>query len=136
MVEQKNYIYYPARCQERAVAYPETQWMNPMDESQFKTLRDLAKDATLSQRDLSKRLGLSLGSVNYLVNALVKKGYIKTKRFKNSKNKIGYRYILTPKGIRVKLRQTYSFLQKKLDEFDRLKHEIETLKQETDSAEN
>ncbi len=102
-----------------------------MDESQFKTLRELAKEGTLSQRDLSKKMGLSLGRANYLVNALIEKGYIKARRFKNAKNKIGYMYILTPKGISVKLVQTYSFLQKKLDEFDRLKEEIETLKQET-----
>jgi len=104
-----------------------------MNESQFKTLRELAKDGTLSQRDLSKRIGLSLGRVNYLVNALIEKGYIKARRFKNAKNKIAYMYLLTPKGINVRLRQTYNFLQKKLDEFDKLKHEIETLKQETES---
>jgi len=102
-----------------------------MDESQFKTLRELAKDGTLSQRDLSKRMGLSLGMVNYLVNALLEKGYIKAKRFKNSRNKIGYMYILTPKGISEKVRQTYIFLHRKLEEFDRLKQEIEALRQET-----
>ena len=101
-----------------------------MDESQFKTLRELAKDGTLSQRDLSKRIGLSLGRVNYLVNALIKKGYIKTQRFKNSRNKIGYMYILTPRGISEKIKQTYNFLQRKLEEYDRLKKEIETLRQE------
>ena len=102
-----------------------------MDESQFKTLRELAKDGTLSQRDLSKRMGLSLGRVNYLVNALLEKGYIKAKRFKNSRNKIGYMYILTPKGISEKVRQTYIFLHRKLEEFDRLKQEIEALRRET-----
>lgn len=101
-----------------------------MDEQQFKTLRELSKDATLSQRALSKKMGLSLGRVNYFVNALLEKGYIKVNRFKNSKNKIGYMYILTPKGINVKIKQTYAFLQKKLDEFDKLKHEIETLRKE------
>jgi EPS-associated MarR family transcriptional regulator len=101
-----------------------------MDESQFKTLRELAKDGTLSQRDLSKRMGLSLGRVNYLVNALLEKGYIKAKRFKNSRKKIGYMYILTPKGVSEKITQTYKFLHRKLDEFERLKHEIETLRQE------
>ncbi len=104
-----------------------------MDESQFKTLRELAKDGTLSQRDLSKKMGLSLGRANYLVNALIEKGYIKARRFKNAKNKIAYMYILTPKGINVKLKQTYNFLERKLDEFDKLKQEIDTLKQETES---
>lgn len=103
-----------------------------MDESQFKTLRELSKDGTLSQRDLSKRMGVSLGRVNYIVNALLKKGYIKAKRFKNSRNKIGYMYIMTPKGVSTKVAQTYNFLQRKIDEFDRLKQEIETLRNETE----
>jgi EPS-associated MarR family transcriptional regulator len=101
-----------------------------MDESQFKTLRELAKDGTLSQRDLSKKMGLSLGRVNYLVNALLQKGYIKARRFKNSRNKIGYMYILTPKGVSAKITQTYHFLQRKLEEYDKLKEEIEILRQE------
>lgn len=103
-----------------------------MDEHSFKTLRELANDGTLSQRDLSKRMGLSLGRVNYLVNALLEKGYIKANRFKNSRNKIAYMYVLTPKGISAKVTQTYNFLQRKLDEFDRLKQEIEMLRQEAD----
>lgn len=107
-----------------------------MHESQFKALRELAKDGTLSQRDLSKKMGLSLGRVNYLVNALLSKGYLKAKRFKNSKNKTGYMYIVTPKGIKTKVSQTYGFLTRKLDEFERLKQEIEVLKRETgDEAE-
>lgn len=103
-----------------------------MNELQFKTLRELAKDGTLSQRDLSRRMGLSLGRVNYLVNALLKAGYIKADRFKNSKHKIAYMYALTPKGISVKVAQTYHFLQRKLDEYHRLREEIETLKEESD----
>ena len=101
-----------------------------MDESQFNALRELAKDGKLSQRDLSKKMGLSLGKVNYLVNALVKKGYIKAQRFKNSRNKIGYMYILAPKGINQKITQTYYFLQRKIEEFDTLKEEIEALRAE------
>jgi EPS-associated MarR family transcriptional regulator len=101
-----------------------------MDESQFKTLRELAKDGTLSQRDLSRKMGLSLGRVNYLINALLKKGYIKAERFKNSKKKIGYMYIITPKGMSEKFQQTQSFLQRKTLEYERLKIEIESLKKE------
>jgi EPS-associated MarR family transcriptional regulator len=103
-----------------------------MNESQFKTLRELSKDGKLSQRELSKKMGLSLGRVNYLVNALLEKGYIKANRFKNSKNKIAYMYILTPKGISARISLTYNFLQRKLDEFEKLKHEIEMLRKETD----
>jgi EPS-associated MarR family transcriptional regulator len=103
-----------------------------MDECQFKTLRELAKDGTLSQRDLSRKMGLSLGRVNWLVNELLKAGYIRASRFKNSKNKIAYMYVLTPKGMSARLSQTYHFLQRKLDEYHRLKDEIETLRQETE----
>ena len=102
-----------------------------MDESQFKTLRELSKDGTLSQRDLSRKMGLSLGRVNYLVNSLLKKGYLKARRFKNSRNKIGYMYIITPKGVSTKMTQTYNFLQRKTEEFEMLRREIEMLRQET-----
>ena len=103
-----------------------------MDENRFNVLRELARDGTLSQRDLSKRMGLSLGRVNYVVNALLEEGYIKASRFKNSKNKIAYMYVLTPKGMSAKVTQSYNFLQIKLEEFNRLRHEIEVLRQETD----
>ncbi|MEJ2683154.1 MAG: MarR family EPS-associated transcriptional regulator [Candidatus Sulfobium sp.] len=103
-----------------------------MDESHFKTLRELAKDGTISQRELSRRMGLSLGRVNYLVNSLLRQGYIKAKRFKNSKKKIGYMYVVTPKGISTKVAQTYHFLQRKLDEFEDLKREIEALRKESE----
>ncbi len=102
-----------------------------MDETHFNTLRELARDGSLSQRELSRKMGLSLGRVNYVVNALLKKGYIKARRFKNSKNKSAYMYVLTPKGMSTKFTQTYGFLQRKLDEFEKLKKEIETLRRET-----
>ncbi len=102
-----------------------------MTESQFKTLRELSKDSTLSQRDLSQKMGLSLGRVNYIVNALVEKGYIKAERFKNSKNKMGYMYTITPKGLRERLIQTQAFLQQKTAEYEQLRQEIEKLKEET-----
>lgn len=101
-----------------------------MDESQFKTLRELAKDGTLSQRDLSRKMGLSLGRVNYLINALLEKGYIKAERFKNSKKKIGYMYVITPKGVSEKFQQTQRFLVRKTEEYERLKREIESLRRE------
>jgi EPS-associated MarR family transcriptional regulator len=103
-----------------------------MDESQFKTLRELAKDGTLSQRDLARKMGLSLGRVNYVVNALLEKGYLKAKRFKNSRNKMGYMYIVTPKGLSTRMTRTYDFLQRKLLEFERLKGEIEVLRKEAE----
>jgi len=106
-----------------------------MDESQFKTLRELAKDGTLSQRDLSRKMGLSLGRVNYVINALLEQGYINAERFKNSKNKMGYMYKLTPKGVSEKIQQTQTFLSRKSDEFEKLRSEIEYLRQEVKGLE-
>ena len=77
-----------------------------MDESHFKTLKALANNSELSQRDLSEMLGLSLGRINYIINSLIKSGHITAKRFLNSKRKIAYMYILTPKGVRHKIEQT------------------------------
>jgi EPS-associated MarR family transcriptional regulator len=101
-----------------------------MNETQFKTLRELSIEGAISQRDLSKRIGLSLGNINYCVKALIDKGYVKAKRFKNSNHKMGYIYILTPKGIHEKVRQTQFFLKKKVEEYERLEREIEELQRE------
>jgi EPS-associated MarR family transcriptional regulator len=99
-----------------------------MNESQFKTLRELSSEGAITQRELSRRLGLSLGSINYIIRALMEKGYIKAQRFKNSNNKLGYIYILTPEGMKQKLRQTHIFMKRKLEEYEQLKQEVEIFK--------
>ena len=101
-----------------------------MDEHHLKSLKELCRDSALSQRDLSKRLGLSLGRVNYVLNALLDKGLVKAERFKNSKNKLAYMYILTPEGIKEKLELTYHFMQRKKKECNSLGIEIEELRRE------
>lgn len=101
-----------------------------MNEAEFKTLRELSAEGTVSQRDLSKKVGLSLGSVNYIMKELIKKGYVKTQRFKNSHNKAAYIYVLTPQGINARVKQTQYFLQIKMNEYERLQKEIEELKKE------
>jgi EPS-associated MarR family transcriptional regulator len=99
-----------------------------MNEAEFKTLRELSLEGTVSQRDLSKKVGLSLGSVNYIMKELIKRGYVKTQRFKNSHNKAAYIYVLTPEGINVRIKQTQYFLQVKMEEYEKLKREIDELK--------
>ena len=107
-----------------------------MKEAQFRTLRELSTESEISQRDLSKRIGLSLGTVNYILQELIKKGYVKAQRFKNSNHKAAYIYVLTPKGINERVRQTQYFLQVKLEEYERLQKEIEELKRENIMADD
>ena len=84
----------------------------------------------MSQRDLSRELGVSLGKVNYCLRALIEKGLIKTNNFKNSQHKQAYAYLLTPRGISEKTHATVHFLKRKVSEYEALRQEIENLKRE------
>lgn len=95
-------------------------------------LKTLADNPDLSQRDLAKRLGVSLGKINFCLNALVEKGSIKINNFRNSDNKLAYAYLLTPRGIEEKARMTVDFLQYKTQEYERLRAEIEELQREAE----
>jgi len=90
-------------------------------------LRKISKRPKVSQRMLADELGFSLGKLNYCLNALKKKGLIKIKNFKNSKNKINYIYLLTPKGITKKSLLTVNFMKKKMKEYEELKKELENI---------
>ncbi len=107
-----------------------------MDEHYLKLLNELSKDNNTSQRTLSKRLGVSLGKINYVLNALKDKGLVKAKKFKNSANRLGYSYILTFEGIKAKAELTYDFLKVKTNEYETLKKEIEELKEAVNLIEN
>lgn len=95
-------------------------------------LKTLEENPGLSQRDLAKRLGVSLGKVNYCLNALVEKGSLKINNFRNSENKLAYAYLLTPGGMEQKARMTVEFLKYKVQEYERLKKEIEELQHEAE----
>ena len=84
----------------------------------------------MTQRQISRELGLSLGKTNYVIHALIDKGWLKLSNFKRSDNKLGYIYILTPEGIMNKSELTHSFLRRKSEEYDKLKEEIAMLKKE------
>jgi EPS-associated MarR family transcriptional regulator len=99
-------------------------------ELQFRVLRLLESNPHLTQRELSKSLGVSLGGVNYCLNALVAKGSVKIQNFKNNKNKWVYAYLLTPQGIAEKTSLTGAFLKRKMQEYQKLKEEIEILSNE------
>lgn len=91
-------------------------------------LKTLENNPGLSQRDLAKLLGISLGKVNFCLNALVEKGSLKIKNFRNNENKLVYAYLLTPRGIEEKARITVRFLRHKLQEYEELCKEIEALR--------
>jgi len=93
-------------------------------------LRKLELNPKCTQRELSQEMGISLGKVNYCMQKLTAKGCLKLTNFSRSSNKLGYMYLLTPKGIEQKARLTSSFLKTKLDEFEILKDEIAQLKLE------
>ena len=88
-------------------------------------LRKLQKKPQLSQRELAKELGFSLGKLNYCLKALQEKGLIKIKSFKKNPKKINYLYILTPQGITEKTKLTINFMKRKMQEYDELKKELE-----------
>ena len=98
------------------------------DEEYLKLLRKINKDPEISQRNLSSELNMSLGKINYCLKALKKKGLIKIKNFKKNKEKIGYLYYLTPKGIAEKTNITIKFMKLKMKEYDELKNELNSFK--------
>ena len=96
----------------------------------IKLLEHIHKNPQATQRELVDKLDISLGKVNFLVKALAEKGIIKLQRFKSSYNKMGYLYLITPKGMSEKARLTKEFFNRKLEEYDAVKNEIERLKLE------
>ena len=100
------------------------------DSLSFQVIKALEKAPEQSQRALSERCGVSLGSIHYCLNALIEKGYVKAQNFKNAQNKLAYAYILTPAGINLKKELTIAFLRRKQVEYEALKQEINTLEED------
>ena len=100
------------------------------DEYRYRILKLLEADPKASQRQIADELDISLGRVNYCLQALIQKGLVKAKNFRNSGNKRAYLYLLTPKGIDEKTRVTLRFLKVKLNEYETLKRELEELQRE------
>ena len=98
-------------------------------EDYFKILKNIKNHPNSTQRDLAQKAGISLGKLNYCLNALIDKGLVKINNFKNNKNKINYIYVLTPKGINEKTKLAMAFMKRKMKEYDELKSEFENKKQ-------
>jgi EPS-associated MarR family transcriptional regulator len=102
------------------------------EEVRYRLLKLLEPNPRLSQREVARELGISLGKVNYCLRALVDKGWIKAANFKNSNNKIAYMYLLTRRGFEEKARLTALFLQIKVREYEALRAEIEQIRIEAE----
>jgi EPS-associated MarR family transcriptional regulator len=93
-------------------------------------MRLLEANPEMSQRDVARELGMSLGKANYCLRALVRKGWVKVANFKNSRNKAAYMYLLTPRGIERKATLALRFLSIRMREYEALRMEIEQIRRE------
>ncbi|MFZ2736602.1 MAG: MarR family EPS-associated transcriptional regulator [Burkholderiaceae bacterium] len=100
------------------------------EDTYFRVLRMLQENPDLTQADIAGRLGVSTSGMNYCLNALIDKGWVKVQNFSQSKNKFGYIYVLTPQGILEKVALTGRFLKRKQEEYKALRAEIDGLTSE------
>jgi EPS-associated MarR family transcriptional regulator len=98
------------------------------EDTYFRVLRILQDRPDVTQREIAQLLGVSTSGLNYCLNALIDKGWVKVHNFSESKNKFGYVYLLTPSGILEKAALTGRFLQRKLLEYEAMRAEIESLR--------
>lgn len=106
-----------------------TRLRQQQEDSHFRILQLLEENPNMSQREMAKALGLSLGGLNYCLQALLTRGWIKIQNFHANPRKLTYAYLLTPSGFAHKASLTATFLKRKLEEYERLKIEIATLQQ-------
>jgi EPS-associated MarR family transcriptional regulator len=97
------------------------------EDTYFRVLRMLQDNPDMTQREIAQQLGVSTSGLNYCLNALIDKGWVKVHNFSQSKNKFGYIYVLTPQGILEKVALTSRFLQRKQAEYEALRAEIDSL---------
>lgn len=107
-----------------------------MQDAHYRLLKLIESRPDASQRDLARAMGVSLGKVNYCVGALIEKGLVKTRNFRRSRSKLGYAYLLTPRGVEQKAKVTIQFLKRKVSEYELLKREIEDLRREVSAHGN
>ena len=104
--------------------------LEPTDEIRYRLLKYIEEHPGATQREVASALGVSVGKANYCLRAVIEKGWVKARNFRNSNNKAGYLYVLTPRGIEEKVNVTVAFLRRKRDEYDLLAQEIESLTDE------
>ena len=102
---------------------------NKDSEINLEILRNIEDNPNLTQRQMAKELDVSLGKINYLIKSLIEKGSLIIENFRTSDNKLGYLYVITPKGIEQRRKLTLEFLKRRSEEFDKLKKEMERLEE-------
>jgi EPS-associated MarR family transcriptional regulator len=103
------------------------------DQTRYRILKLLEVNPEVSQRQLAEKLGVSVGKINFCLRALLDKGLLKVRNFRDSQNKLAYAYYLTPKGAQAKVRATAQYLKRKMKEYQEIQQEIEQLKREVRS---
>jgi EPS-associated MarR family transcriptional regulator len=116
--------------EQTALIQADAQAHGDVEAARLAVLRLLQQRPDLSQRELSDALGLSLGKTHYVLHSLLDRGLVKAGNFGRNGNKLAYAYVLTPRGLREKLRLTRAFLQRKEAEFEQLRRTIAALKNE------
>ena len=99
-------------------------------ETALRVLREVSENPNITQRELAGKLDISLGKINFVLNALIQKGWVKTENFIRSDNKAAYMYLLTSKGVERKVRMTYQFMKRKLAEYEALEQDIRDMEQD------
>lgn len=122
-----------ARTADLADAAHGSQTHKLREEAHLKVLRLIQAQPHLNQRELAEQLGISLGKTNYLIKGLIEKGWVKANNFKNSDNKLGYLYQLTPSGLENKAKITLRYLARRTQEYQDLRAELEQLQHEVSS---
>jgi len=106
------------------------------NDKEFDVLTRLGNDVVLSQRQIADELHISVGSVNFVIKALIEKGWVKAGNFSKSSNKSGYLYQLTPSGLKAKLELTRSFMLRKQREYEELKSQLSVLEEQLKVSDN
>ncbi|WP_018145943.1 MarR family EPS-associated transcriptional regulator [Thioalkalivibrio sp. AKL6] len=101
----------------------------------LQVLRLLEQEPDMSQRQLARSLGLSVGKTHYALKAVLDRGWVKAQNFRRSDNRSAYLYKLTPIGLQEKARLAYGLLQRKRAEHQALMTEIEQLRGELQGTE-
>lgn len=92
-----------------------------MEENELLILEIIENNASVTQREISKKSGLSLGMVNLLLKKFVKKGIVKLERLDGK----SFRYILTPEGFKEKSKKTIDYIKRYYNKTLIIKQNIE-----------